>query len=58
VIRKHPKGLPKEYEEGFEVLEAEQGAGLDLACHVGVQGLRALDAMLAAPERLGEGTTK
>jgi hypothetical protein len=40
------------------VLEAEQGAGLDLACHVGVQGLRALDAMLAAPERLGEGTTK
>jgi hypothetical protein len=34
VIRKHPKGLPKEYEEGFEVLEAEEGAGWDLVCQV------------------------
>jgi hypothetical protein len=34
VIRKHPRGLPKDYEEGFEVLEAEEGAGWDLACQV------------------------
>ncbi|KAF6258518.1 kinase-like domain-containing protein [Scenedesmus sp. NREL 46B-D3] len=34
VIRKHPRGLPKEYEEGFEVLEAEEGAGWDLACQL------------------------
>jgi hypothetical protein len=40
VIRKHPRGLPKEYEEGFEVLEAEEGAGWDLACQVRVQGLK------------------
>lgn len=34
VVGKHPRGLPKEYEEGFEVLEAEGGAGWDLLCKV------------------------
>jgi hypothetical protein len=34
VVRKHPRGLPKDYEEGFEVLEAEEGAGWDLVCQV------------------------
>ncbi|WIA41568.1 hypothetical protein OEZ86_008933 [Tetradesmus obliquus] len=34
VVRKHPRGLPKDLEEGFEVLEAEGGAGWDLACQL------------------------
>lgn len=34
VVRKHPRGLPKDLEEGFEVLEAEGGAAWDLACQV------------------------
>lgn len=34
VVVKHPRGLPKDLEEGLEVLEAEGGAAWDLVCRV------------------------
>jgi hypothetical protein len=34
MLVKHPRGLPKDLEEGFELLDDGQGAGWDLAAQL------------------------